>query len=537
MANRKFQKQRLKILGSLFLALSFSSQANAVTFEEALISAYNSNPVLLSERARLREIDETYIQARAQGRLTSSASADTGFLDSKLSQTSVFGGDSVTSENLKPHSATIQFNQPLYQGGRVSALKKQTKIGILAARENLRAIEQNILLSAATAYADVIRDEEIALIRRRNIRVLDKLEVASRERFRLKDGTRTDVAQSQSRIAGAEIGLAQADAQLSSSRAFFVETIGYMPSELSNVPDFDLPSNVEEAKRMARENNPDLYAARLNEKAGEAAIKVAKSAHRPTISINGSYQVSEAQSTTVNESENTSIVAQLTIPIFTGGLNSSQVREAEHARTRFSFETRAAERALDRQVADLWGQLDATHRSLKASQAQVKFAEDALKGVELEKTVGTRTTLDVLDAEEELLNAELTVVQAQRNLDVISFQFLSILGVFDARSLGLSSDYHDPAENFEFVVHKGQDALIDAIVPEAVQKIGKQIPDIPKDISNVISETGIPGALKTDVKNLVQHTKNTGTVVKEVVDTITFQKPVYGPIEIIDETP
>ena len=120
---------------------------------------------------------------------------------------------------------------------------------------------------------------------------------------------------------------------------------------------------------------------------------------------------------------------------------------------------------------------------------------------------------------------------------MISFQFLSILGVFDARSLGLSSDYHDPAENFEFVVHKGQDALIDAIVPEAVQKIGKQIPDIPKDISNVISETGIPGALKTDVKNLVQHTKNTGTVVKEVVDTITFQKPVYGPVEIIDETP
>jgi len=300
MANRIFLTSRLTIVASFLLSASFSGHANAEDFEDALISAYNSHPRLLSERSRLREIDETYIQARAQGRLTSTLSADTGFSENKLTQSSAFGGDSTISANLKPHSAQIQFTQPLYQGGRVSALKKQTKTSILA---------------AATAYADVKRDEELAHLRRQNIRVLDKQEVASRERFRLKDGTRTDVAQSQSRIAGAEIGLAQADSQLTTSRAFFVEAVGYPPSELSTIPAFNLPINLEEAKRAARENNPNLIAAKLNEEASKAAIDVAKATSRPTISINGSYQVSEAQSTTVREFESSSILAQLTIPL------------------------------------------------------------------------------------------------------------------------------------------------------------------------------------------------------------------------------
>lgn len=533
----KFHKQkpaslraRSYILGSaVLLILSGPSYSFAQTFEEALISAYNNHPQLLAERARLREIDETYVQARAQGRLSSNITADTGFLETQLTQSSLFGGDSTTSTELEPHSAQVQFVQPVYQGGRVSALKKQAKAGVLVARENLRNIEQNIFLATATAYADVIRDEESARIRRGNVRLLDKQEVASRERFRLGDGTKTDVAQSQSRIAGAEIGLAQADAQLASSRALFIEAVGYPPSELSTVPTFILPSTVEEAMRLARQNNPQLIAAKFSEDAGEAAIDLAKSAYRPTISINGSYQVAERQSINISESENTSIVAQLTIPLLTGGLTGSQVRAAKHAQTRLSFETRTAERALDRQVAQLWGQLDATRRSLVASQKQVTFSEDALKGVELEKTVGTRTTLDVLDAEEELLNAQLAAIQAQRNLDVISFQFLTLLGAFDATGLQLSTDYYDPVKNFRSVTFKGQDTFVDRFVPEIAQKIGRQLPDIPKDIVGLVSDTGIPAALKDDLYQLSKPPSYIGTVAKEGVDLVTFQKPEYGP--------
>jgi len=390
-------------------------------------------------------------------------------------------------------------------------------------------------MKAATAYADVKRDEELAHLRRQNIRVLDKQEVASRERFRLKDGTRTDVAQSQSRIAGAEIGLAQADSQLTTSRAFFVEAVGYPPSELSTIPAFNLPINLEEAKRAARENNPNLIAAKLNEEASKAAIDVAKATSRPTISINGSYQVSEAQSTTVREFESSSILAQLTIPLITGGAARSQVRAAEHARTRLTFETRAAERDLDRQVTQLWGQLDATKRSLKASQAQVQFAEDALKGVELEKTVGTRTTLDVLDAESELLNARLAVVQTTRNLEIISFQLLSIIGEFDASSLGLLTEYYNPSANFKVVKYKGQDELIDRLVPEAVQKIGGQLPNIPNDIVSGIVATGIPKVIKDDIGEIADSTIDIGNTFKEGVDIITFQEPDYETIELTTE--
>ncbi len=513
--------------GLVILTVGLTNIAQAETFEEALISAYNNHPQLLAERARLREIDETYVQARAQGRLTSDISADTGFSDSTISQPSAFG-PSNTSSSLKPHSAQIQFVQPLYQGGRVSALKKQAKAGVLSARENLRNIEQNIFLSTATAYVDVIRDEGVTRLRRQNVRVLDKQEVASLERFRLGDGTKTDISQSRSRIAGAEIGLAQADAQLASSRALYIEAVGHPPSELSPAPKFILPQTLGEAQKIARENNPQLIAAMFNEEAGDAAIKLAKSAYRPTVSLNGSYRVSEDSSTNLTESETSSIVAQLRIPLLTGGLTGSQLRSAKHARTRLSFETRTAERAVDREVAQLWGQLDAAKRSLVASQTQAKAAQGALKGVELEKKVGTRTTLDVLDAEEELLNAELTLAQVQRNLDVIGFQFLTLLGAFDAQSLRLTTDYYDPTDNFRSVKFKGQDAFIDRYVPEAVQKIGKQLPNIPKDIINLVSDSAIPATLKKDVEALSRPPAYLGTFIKEGVDVVTFQQPEYG---------
>ena len=536
--NLKPVKSTLRLACYLVTGSMLSSVSNiafAETFQEALISTYNENPQLLAERARLREIDETYVQARAQGRLRGEINSDTGFLRSETSQPTFFGGISKTTTSLKPHSTQIQIIQPLYQGGRVSALKQQAKAGVLSARESLRNAEQNIFLAAATSYTDVIRDEKVAQIRRRNVRVLDKQVVASLERYRLGDGTKTDIAQSESRIAGAEIGLAQADAQLASSRALFIEAVGHPPEDLSPVPQFVLPASLEEAKRLARANNPQLIAAAYNEKAGEAAIKVAKSAYRPTITLNGSYGLSEDQSTNLREGESSQIVAQLRIPLLTGGLTGSQVRSAEHARTRLSFQTRAAERQLERQVSQLWGQLDATKRSLEASKTQVEAAESALTGVELEKKVGTRTTLDVLDAEQELLNAQLTVVQAQRNLDVIGFQFLTLLGAFDAVSLRLPTNYYNPSNNFRAVKFKGHDQFIDRYVPEAAQKIGKQLPDIPNDIIGLVSDTGIPRVLKEDVDKLLLPPAAAGTFIKEAVDKVTFQKPEYGPPKVKPE--
>ena len=308
----------------------------------------------------------------------------------------------------------------------------------------------------------------------------------------------------------------------------YTEAVGHPPNALTPAPNFIIPDTLEEAKSLARQNNPQLIAAKFNEKAGDAAIEIAKSAYRPTVSINGSYQASEGVSVNQIESETSSIVAQLSIPLLTGGATGSQLRSAKHARARLYYEKQRTMRELDREVAQLWGQLDATKRSLVASQTQASTAEAALTGVELEKKVGARTTLDVLDAEEELLGAQLSVIQEQRNLDVIHFQFLVLLGGFDAQALQLPIDYYDPTDNFRSVKFKGQDALVDRYVPEAVQKIGKQLPNIPKDIVSVIAHSGIPSQLERDVKALSIPPAYIGTLIKESVDVVTFQKPEYG---------
>jgi len=519
-------------LGPLIL-IGGAQGAQAENLQEALMSAYAGNPRLLAERARVRETDENYVQARAQGRLTSDLSASRGIQRVELTQQSFLGTGPGTKvvETLKPQSAQIQVIQPIYQGGRVSALKRQAKAGILAAREGLRNAEQSIFLTAANAYEDVIRDEETARIRRNNVSVLARQELASQERFNVGEGTRTDIAQAQSRLAAAEIGLAQADAQLETSRAAYIRTVGHPPVDLQPVPRFILPQTLPEAMKIGRTNNPQLIAAIFNEEAGDAAIDVAKAAYKPTISLNSFYQVSESQSTNVLETDTVSLAAQLTIPIFTGGLNSSLVRQAKHAKTRLSFETRDTERALDQNVAQLWAQLESAKRSVIASQQQVEAAEIAFEGVELEQQVGTRTTLDVLDAEQELLNAKLAVVEAERNEDSATFQLLALLGAFDAVGLSLPVDLYDPRDNFNSARYGGREKIIDNFVPEAVQKIAPQIPEIPKDLARFavksLEVTKVPEVVGKIGHQVDDIPADAGVLVKETVDKITFQHPDY----------
>lgn len=438
----------LTMLGS---SVTFMSAASAETLQEALISAYNKNPRLMAERARVREIDENYVQAQAQGRLTSSLSGSVGANVNRAPGFSLFGPSQIETNTFYPRTLQLQVIQPLYQGGRVRALKQQAKAGIMAARENLRNTEQGIFNAAATAYVDVLRDEEAARIRRNNVVVLTRQLTAAKDRFEVGEGTRTDIAQSQSRLAAAEIGLAQADAQLEISRAAYKQVVGHPPVNLQRAPRFILPETLGQAQMIARENNPQLMAARFNEKAAEANIVVAKSASRPTISLNGTASGARGQSFGISRSENATIAAQISVPIFTGGLNRSSMRSASEARTRSKFETRDAENIVDQNVAQLWAQLDSARRTLRASEQQVAAAEVAFEGVVLEQQVGTRTTLDVLDAEQEVLVAKLTVINAERALNVATYQLLSVLGTFDAQALQLPVDYYDPAKNFDDV--------------------------------------------------------------------------------------
>jgi len=521
----------------LLAMLSAAPMAGAETFQEALISVYNSNPRLQAERARVREVDENYIQARAQGRLTATASGSYGYTNARSLGASFFPGAAPQSTFAEgdPKAVQLQVIQPLYQGGRVKALKKQAKSSILAAREGLRNAEQSIFLSAANAYVDVIRDEETARIRRNNVMVLSRQQLAAKDRFDVGEGTRTDIAQAQSRQAAAESGLAQAEAQLQASRASYARIIGHPPVALQAVPQFELPPSLQLAIALARENNPQLLAAYFNEEAAISAIDVAKSASRPTISLNGTASAARDQILGFSEADQAAISAQISIPIFAGGLNKSRVRQAKHAKTRLAFEVRDTELAIDQTVTQIWAQLDAARLSLRASRQQVTAAEVAFEGVDLEQKVGTRTTLDVLDAEQEVLNAKLSVVEAERNLNAATFQLLTTLGVFDTEGIRLPVETYDPSENFEAVKYKGMTEVTDRYVPEFVQDAAGEIAAIPGDIAdaavNLVKPTGIADAAETVGKAAIGLPRDTAYGVKTGFDRLVGEEPDYSPLK------
>jgi len=506
------------------LAVGFGGGAQAETFQEALISAYQTNPRLKAERARVKEADENYIQARAQGRLNSSMSGSVGALALRSAQQSLFGGSGErTITDGYPRNTQLQVIQPIYQGGRVKALKRQANSGILAAREGLRNAEQNLLVAAATAYVDVIRDEETARIRRNNVSVLARQEQAARDRFDVGEGTLTDIAQSQSRLAAANIGLAQADAQLAASRAAYERSVGHPPVDLQPVPEFILPPTVYDAQRIGIANNPQILALRFNREAALAGRDVAAAAGKPSVSLNATFANQRAQINNIRESDSASLTAQITIPLYAGGANKSRVRQAMNTVERLSYEELDVEDAIKQTVAQIWAQLLAARRSLMASQQQVKSAEVAFEGVTLEQQVGTRDTLDVLNAEQELLNAKLSVVNAERTVDATVYQLLSILGAFDADSISLPIDLYDPEDNLNRIKDDGLSRSVDRFVPLAVQKIAPQIPNIPRDIIAVAKDNPVSREVVNVGENGLKLLDGVGQIGKRSVDFITGQ--------------
>lgn len=504
------------------------------TLQTVLASVYRSNPRLLAERARLRETDENYIQARAQGRFQFSASGEfSGQIVRTPTASSFFGTTGGTTDGT-PYSGQVAIVQPLYQGGRVKALKTQAKAGILAARASLENTENNVFLAAANAYVDVLRDEDAARIRRNNVRVLTRQLTAANDRFEVGEGTRTDIAQSESRLALAEAGLAQADAQLEVSRAQFVRLVGRMPIQPTAVPTFALPNSLDRAIALARENNPQLMAAYYNELAGDAAIDVAKAAGRPVLQLNGSLAAQREPILGV-QTDQATIAAQVSIPIFSGGANTSRVRQAKHARTRLAFEARDTERAVDQTITQIWAQLEATRRVIETSRRQVEAADVAFEGVSLEQQVGTRTQLDVLDAEQEVLNARLTLLNAERDYNSAVFQLLSVIGVFDADGIALPVETYDEDAYLAHVSYDGLSKAVDRFVPEVVQKIGPQLPNLVIDPAKVVIAAGDTLTLDERAEGLASKAGDLGQFTKEVVDRATFQTPKYDPRKDLPE--
>lgn len=428
----------------------------AETLEDALSAAYTSNPTLAAERAALRATDEAVPQAISGWRPNVSLGVNYGQtrIESET-PTSLFGfGNQVFENNrtVNPFGVQGRVQQPIFRGGRTLYGTRQAEAQILAGREQLRQTEQSVLLAAVSAYMDVLRDEAVLDLNQNQVEVLKRQLEASQDRFRVGEITRTDVAQSEARLSFAVSNVASAQAQLTASRAAYERVVGRAPGTLEEPPPLPpLPSSELDARNIALDINPTLLASRYAEEASRQAIKVARGSLLPSADVLLDYQHGEDQSAVGDMSTRYSVTGQLNVPLYQSGSAYSRLRQARQVNSQNRIQIVEARRAVVEQVANSWESLRSAKSSIRAGREQVRANEIALEGVRQEAAVGSRTTLDVLDAEQELLLSRVSLVRSERNEYVAAYQLLASTGQLTAQQLGLSVPIYDPTDHYDKV--------------------------------------------------------------------------------------
>ncbi len=419
--------------GVTFLAL-MSSAAMGQSLEEALSAAYNSNPTIAAERARQRATREQTPQAIANAlpQITGGASYQktdgTTTLDNRFFDPTVPGTRQLETK-LTTTSYQVAGEQPIFTGFRNFNAIRAARARVKAGAAELALVEQDVLTRAAGAYFDVVRDTEVTSANTNNVEVLIRQKREADLRFEVGEVTRTDVAQADARLAQSRANLTTAQARLAVSRASFVEIIGAPPASLENDPVLPaVPSSLEESLSISREGAPSIVRARMAERAQKRNVQVAKGQFSPTVSLTASYQFADEPSISAIEDEQFAYGARASVPIFLGGLNISRVREAKALHDQSRRQVEAAERRADAAVTGAWEQLAAARANIQSATSQVEASELALNGVRREAQLGVRTTLDVLDAEQEFLNAKVSLANAARDARLATFQLLAAMG-------------------------------------------------------------------------------------------------------------
>jgi TolC family type I secretion outer membrane protein len=425
--------------GRAFLALCFLSggMASAETLGDALTAAYESNPTLKAQRAKLRATDEGLPEARGGWRPTVTATGDAGYAE-------IDNSSSPGTESLNPLSYGLNVKQPLYSGGRTVAGTSRAKNLVMAERANLLSVEQTVMLAAARAYVDVLRDTAVLALQIKNEQVLRRELDATRDRFSVGEVTRTDVAQAEARQAQAVAGRIGAIGNLNSARATYLRVVGKAPeSPESPPPLIGLPETLEVTQQLAEEGNPDMAGARFAELAARDDISLAKGEMLPTLSLNGSVEHREESNFEGSESDRASVIAQLTIPLYQAGGPSARVRRAKQTASQRRVQVEETRRLVRERATLAWEVLDAARARITQFEIQVSANEIALAGTRQEALHGLRILIDVLNAEQELLDAQVDLVGAQRNSYVAGLHLLATIGRLTARDLALPVEYYD----------------------------------------------------------------------------------------------
>jgi outer membrane protein len=477
-----------------------SGAAHADTLQEALTAAYQNNPTLAAARANQRATDETVPIQKAAAR--PSANATVQYLEFvKKSSTSFISPDrSVTGQ--------LNLSVPVFSGGAVKNGIRGAEARVEAGRADLRATESDIFTQTVAAYMDVLRGQAVVGLQKNQVDVLGVNLQATSDRFEIGDLTRTDVAQSQARLAVSQSDYRTAQANLIAARETYTRLTGMAPDDLQPPPPLPgFPASVDDAEDVALAQNPDLIAAKDRARAAGFDTRVSEAGIMPKISVIagesynnylgslGGIGTSGAAIATPQASSSAQVGVQLNLPLFQGGLPAAQRRQAQ-AREGAAMETVVAtERFVIAQVRSAWSSWQAATAVIVSAQSAVDAATLSLEGVRAENSIGNRTILDTLNAEQELLNARVSLVTARRNAYVAGFQLLAAMGRADARDLGLVDEgmLYDPVVNYDRVRNKWFDFQQDpapTVTTTSTENTPPATADIPEEAVTQMGESG-----------------------------------------------
>jgi outer membrane protein len=432
----------------------------ADTLETALGQSYYNNPQLNAQRAAARVTDENVAIALGGYRPRVSATGSLGevYLDTFSRQVSSISGAtsysrSISENAVQTYGATV--NQTLFNGFQTGNRTRQAESQVLSARELLRTTEQTVLLNAATAYMNLLRDTAILELQRSNVTVLEATLRQTRDRFNVGEVTRTDVAQSESSLAAGRSSMLAAESNYTTSRSTYRQVIGVEAGRLTAAAPVDRfsPSNLRAALSRGSTEHPAILTAAYNVDAAVSQVKIAEGALYPNLNLQGAVQKSFGSATNVNTLQNltASVTGQLTVPIYQGGAEYATIRQAKETLGQRRLDLDTAREQVQQTVTQAWGQLLAAKAQIEATTAQVTATEIALNGVREEARVGQRTTLDVLNAQQALVNARVALVTAQRDRVVASYTLLAATGGLSPQILKLRIQTYDPVVHYHQV--------------------------------------------------------------------------------------
>lgn len=425
-------------LASVFLVASHWAAASE-TLYEALSAVYAANPGLIAERARQAADEENVRQAISGWLPTVSLDASTGTRRTQTEPTK-------STTHLDPNGLGITLSQPVFQGMRTLQGKRKADAEARAGQSQLNGREQTALLDGVTAYVDVLRDRKILRLRTENVRSLQSSLSASLARHKAGDLSKTDVAQARARYHEGRADLSQATAELAASEARYRAVVGHSPGRLSppQVPEHLLPSSFDDALAAADAQNPEVLSARSLEQAARHEKLQAWGEMLPTVTLEAKYRTDYGHEALVDNEEESSVFLRLNMPLYQGGAVRSKIRQSRARESNRRYQLANTRRQTQANVTDAWQQLIAAKARIEAARQQVAAAREALKGVSVEVKVGERAFFEILDAQRELVNAQVSSARATRDRYVASYSVLSATGRLRAHLLNLPAPTPPP---------------------------------------------------------------------------------------------